>query len=74
MFCDEIFGLFSQICMGMCPDISEEDKRAKIQSSKIEQALNEHARAEINTVKILLLGNIYISFILLIKYFPCPVQ
>ncbi|RVE69576.1 hypothetical protein OJAV_G00079080 [Oryzias javanicus] len=45
-----------QICMGMCPDISEEDKRAKIQSSQIEQALNEHARAEINTVKILLLG------------------
>ncbi|KAF6732512.1 Guanine nucleotide-binding protein G(o) subunit alpha [Oryzias melastigma] len=40
----------------MCPDISEEDKRAKIQSSKIEQALNEHARADTNTVKILLLG------------------
>lgn len=47
-----------QICMGMClhQDVSEESKKAKLQSSKIEQDLCEHARTEMNVVKILLLG------------------
>uniref|UniRef100_UPI0037E7BA5F guanine nucleotide-binding protein G(o) subunit alpha-like n=1 Tax=Semicossyphus pulcher TaxID=241346 RepID=UPI0037E7BA5F len=47
-----------QICMGMClhQDITEEGKKAKLQSSKIEQDLCEHARTEMNVVKILLLG------------------
>uniref|UniRef100_A0A3Q3N8Z6 Guanine nucleotide-binding protein G(o) subunit alpha-like n=1 Tax=Mastacembelus armatus TaxID=205130 RepID=A0A3Q3N8Z6_9TELE len=44
--------------MGMCPhqDITEEGKKAKLQSSKIEQDLSEHARTEMNVVKILMLG------------------
>lgn len=44
--------------MGMClhQDITEEDKKAKMQSSKIEQDLCEHAKTEMNVVKILLLG------------------
>ncbi|XP_029914940.1 guanine nucleotide-binding protein G(o) subunit alpha-like isoform X2 [Myripristis murdjan] len=37
-------------------DITEENKRAEIQSSKIEQDLREHAKIEMNVVKILLLG------------------
>ncbi|XP_039980288.1 guanine nucleotide-binding protein G(o) subunit alpha-like isoform X2 [Xiphias gladius] len=47
-----------QICMGMClhQDITEEGKKAKLQSSKIEQDLCEHARSEMNVVKILMLG------------------
>ncbi|XP_060882673.1 guanine nucleotide-binding protein G(o) subunit alpha-like [Labrus mixtus] len=47
-----------QICMRMClhQDITGEDKKAKLQSSKIEQDLCEHARTEMNVVKILLLG------------------
>lgn len=45
--------------MGLClhQDVIEEGKRAKQQhSSKIEQDLREHARAEMNVVKILMLG------------------
>ncbi|XP_034448874.1 guanine nucleotide-binding protein G(o) subunit alpha-like [Hippoglossus hippoglossus] len=47
-----------QICMGMClhQDVTEEGKKAKLQSSKIEQDLCEHARTEMNVVKILMLG------------------
>ncbi|XP_071329685.1 guanine nucleotide-binding protein G(o) subunit alpha-like [Trachinotus anak] len=47
-----------QICMGLClhQDITEEGKKAKLQSSKIEQDLCEHARTEMNVVKILMLG------------------
>eukprot|EP00064_Thunnus_orientalis_P000205 superscaffoldBa00000009_g205 len=37
-------------------DITEEGKKAKLQSSKIEQDLCEHARTEMNVVKILMLG------------------
>ncbi|CAJ1075087.1 guanine nucleotide-binding protein G(o) subunit alpha-like [Xyrichtys novacula] len=44
--------------MGMClhQDITEESKKAKLQSSRIEQDLCEHAKTEMNVVKILLLG------------------
>ncbi|KAM6904975.1 guanine nucleotide-binding protein G(o) subunit alpha-like [Xenentodon cancila] len=57
MFCClNILPLPLQICMGMCPDITEESKKAKLQSSKIEQDLCEQARAERNVVKILMLG------------------
>uniref|UniRef100_A0A665VKF2 Guanine nucleotide-binding protein G(o) subunit alpha-like n=2 Tax=Echeneis naucrates TaxID=173247 RepID=A0A665VKF2_ECHNA len=44
--------------MGLCfhQDITEEGKKAKLQSSKIEQELVEHARNETNVVKILMLG------------------
>ncbi|XP_019957312.1 guanine nucleotide-binding protein G(o) subunit alpha-like [Paralichthys olivaceus] len=47
-----------QICMGIClhQDVTEEGKKAKLQSSKIEQDLCEHARTEMNVVKILMLG------------------
>ncbi|XP_070704622.1 guanine nucleotide-binding protein G(o) subunit alpha-like [Pempheris klunzingeri] len=47
-----------QVCMGMClhQDVTEEGKKAKLQSSKIEQDLCEHARSEMNVVKILMLG------------------
>ena len=46
--------------MGMClhQDITEEGKKAKLQSSKIEQDLCEHARNEMNVVKILMLGKL----------------
>lgn len=37
-------------------DVTEESKKAKLQSSKIEQDLCEHAKAEMNVVKILMLG------------------
>ena len=44
--------------MGVClhQDVTEEGKKAKLQSSKIEQDLCEHARTEMNVVKILMLG------------------
>lgn len=47
-----------QICMGMClqQDVTEEGKRAKLHSSKIEQEICEEAKAEKNVVKILMLG------------------
>ncbi|XP_069558815.1 guanine nucleotide-binding protein G(o) subunit alpha-like [Brachyistius frenatus] len=47
-----------QICMGTClhQGIAEEDKKAKLQSSKIEQDLCEHARTESNVVTVLMLG------------------
>ncbi|XP_068435188.1 guanine nucleotide-binding protein G(o) subunit alpha-like [Clinocottus analis] len=47
-----------QLCLGMCmhQDITEEDKKAKLRSSKIEQDLCDHARTEVNVVKILMLG------------------
>lgn len=47
-----------QICVGMClhQDVTEESKKAKLQSSKIEQDLCEQAKAEMNVVKILMLG------------------
>nr|XP_057906122.1 guanine nucleotide-binding protein G(o) subunit alpha-like [Doryrhamphus excisus] len=47
-----------QVCMGLClqQDITEDDKKAKLQNSKIEQDLSEQARMETNVVKILLLG------------------
>lgn len=46
--------------MGMCfhQEITEESKKAKLQSSKIEQDLCEHARTEMNVVKILMLGKL----------------
>lgn len=39
-------------------DITEEDKKAKLHSTKIEQDLSEHARTEMNVVKILMLGEL----------------
>uniref|UniRef100_A0A672G3S6 Guanine nucleotide-binding protein G(o) subunit alpha-like n=2 Tax=Salarias fasciatus TaxID=181472 RepID=A0A672G3S6_SALFA len=44
--------------MGMClrQDITEESKKAKLQSIKIEQDLSEQARTEQNVIKILMLG------------------
>ncbi|XP_069004619.1 guanine nucleotide-binding protein G(o) subunit alpha-like [Embiotoca jacksoni] len=47
-----------QICMGTClhQGIAKEDKKAKLQSSKIEQDLCEHARTESNMVTVLMLG------------------
>ncbi|XP_037332306.2 guanine nucleotide-binding protein G(o) subunit alpha-like isoform X2 [Pungitius pungitius] len=47
-----------KFCMGMCfhPKLSEDCKKAKLQSSKIEQDLHEHARNEMHVVKILMLG------------------
>ncbi|XP_029997411.1 guanine nucleotide-binding protein G(o) subunit alpha-like [Sphaeramia orbicularis] len=44
--------------MGLCfhPDITEEDKKAKLHSSKIERDLFEQAKAEMNVVKLLMLG------------------
>ncbi|KAM4598161.1 guanine nucleotide-binding protein G(o) subunit alpha-like [Polymixia lowei] len=48
-----------QVCMGMClhQHVAEEDKKAKLQSSKIEQDLCEHAKSEMNVIKILMLGS-----------------
>ncbi|XP_072225628.1 guanine nucleotide-binding protein G(o) subunit alpha-like [Leuresthes tenuis] len=56
--CLKTLPLQLQICMGLClhQDIKEEDKKAKMQNSKIEDDLCEHARAERNVVKILILG------------------
>ncbi|XP_023142496.1 guanine nucleotide-binding protein G(o) subunit alpha-like isoform X2 [Amphiprion ocellaris] len=56
--CPNILTSPLQICMGTClpHEITEENKKAKIQNSKIEQDLSEHARAEKNVVKILMLG------------------
>ncbi|XP_068606433.1 guanine nucleotide-binding protein G(o) subunit alpha-like [Brachionichthys hirsutus] len=47
-----------QVCMGMClhRDVTEESKKAKLQSFKIEQELCEHAKAEGNVKKMLMLG------------------
>ncbi|XP_056144556.1 guanine nucleotide-binding protein G(o) subunit alpha-like [Lampris incognitus] len=47
-----------QVCMGTClhRDVAEEDKSAKKQSSRIEQDIREHAKREMNVVKILMLG------------------
>ncbi|XP_036945286.1 guanine nucleotide-binding protein G(o) subunit alpha-like isoform X1 [Acanthopagrus latus] len=59
MFCClNILPVPLQICMGVClhQDVTEEGKKAKLQSSKIEQDLCEHARTEMNVVKILMLG------------------
>lgn len=61
-----------QICMGMClhQDVTEESKKAKLQSSKIEQDLCEQARAEMNVVKILMLGRcIHGETLLLFSFF-----
>ncbi|XP_053706656.1 guanine nucleotide-binding protein G(o) subunit alpha-like isoform X1 [Synchiropus splendidus] len=47
-----------QICMGLClrQGITEEAKKAKLKSSRIEQDLCEQAKTEMNVVKILMLG------------------
>lgn len=52
--------LVSQVCMGMClhQNITEESKKAKLQSSKIERELCEHAKTEMNVVKLLMLGKL----------------
>lgn len=44
--------------MGLClgTDLTEDDKRAKIQSVKIDRDLYEYAKKEMNVVKILMLG------------------
>uniref|UniRef100_A0A3Q4B8K7 Uncharacterized protein n=1 Tax=Mola mola TaxID=94237 RepID=A0A3Q4B8K7_MOLML len=44
--------------MGLClhQNITEESKKAKLQSSKIERDLCEHAKTEMNVVKLLMLG------------------
>lgn len=46
--------------MGIClhGDITEEGKNAKLQNSKIEKDLCEHARTEMNVVKLLMLGKL----------------
>ncbi|XP_049602151.1 guanine nucleotide-binding protein G(o) subunit alpha-like isoform X1 [Syngnathus scovelli] len=47
-----------QMCMEMClgQDVTEEGKKAKVRSSKIEQDLSEQAQNEMKVVKILMLG------------------
>ncbi|XP_077475443.1 guanine nucleotide-binding protein G(o) subunit alpha-like isoform X2 [Stigmatopora argus] len=47
-----------QTCIAMClrQDVTEEHKKAKLRSSKIEQDLSEQAQYEMNVVKILILG------------------
>lgn len=54
--------------MGLClnQDVTEEGKKAKIRSSKIEQDLTEYARSEKNVVKILMLGML---ILILLCYF-----
>lgn len=44
--------------MGLClgTEVTEEEKKARIQSTKIDRDLYEHAKREMNVVKILLLG------------------
>ncbi|KAI4904517.1 hypothetical protein NFI96_023854 [Prochilodus magdalenae] len=44
--------------MGLCfsSEFSEEEKKMKIQSALIDRELYEHAKKEMNAVKILLLG------------------
>ncbi|XP_024863630.1 guanine nucleotide-binding protein G(o) subunit alpha isoform X2 [Kryptolebias marmoratus] len=56
--CLKILPLPLQLCLGMClqQDITEESKRAKLKSSKIEQDLWEEAEAERRVIKILMLG------------------
>ncbi|XP_041720197.2 guanine nucleotide-binding protein G(o) subunit alpha [Coregonus clupeaformis] len=44
------------ICIHPVSDVTEEEKRAKIQNSKIERDLFEQAKLEVNVIKILLLG------------------
>uniref|UniRef100_A0A4W5PWF1 Guanine nucleotide binding protein (G protein) alpha v1 n=1 Tax=Hucho hucho TaxID=62062 RepID=A0A4W5PWF1_9TELE len=44
------------ICIHPVPDVNEDEKRAKIQSSNIERDLFEQAKLEVNVIKILLLG------------------
>lgn len=44
------------ICIHPVPDVTEDEKRAKIQSSNIEQDLFEQAKLEVNVIKLLLLG------------------
>lgn len=44
------------ICIHPVPDVTEDEKRAKIQSSNIERDLFEQAKLEVNVIKILLLG------------------
>ncbi|XP_061703171.1 guanine nucleotide-binding protein subunit alpha-11-like isoform X4 [Syngnathoides biaculeatus] len=47
-----------QACLGVClrRAVTEESKEAKLQNSKIDQDLSEQARAEMNVVKVLMLG------------------
>ncbi|XP_055754524.1 guanine nucleotide-binding protein G(o) subunit alpha-like [Salvelinus fontinalis] len=44
------------ICIHPVPDVTEDEKRAKIQNSNIERDLFEQAKLEVNVIKILLLG------------------
>ncbi|XP_034751121.1 guanine nucleotide-binding protein G(o) subunit alpha-like isoform X2 [Etheostoma cragini] len=52
--------MFCCLGIGLLPaplqEITDESKKAKLQSSKIEQDLSEHARTEMNVVKFLMLG------------------
>lgn len=50
-------------------DISEESKKAQIKSSTIEQDLCDHARAERNVLKILMLGVYMLHRLAALKYF-----
>lgn len=56
--------------MGLClgSEVTEEDKKAKLHSAEIDRELYEHARREMNVVKVLLLGEETRCFILN-KYF-----
>lgn len=58
MFCFDMLPAPLQICLGLClkQDVTEVGKTAKLNSSRIEQDLSEHAKTERNVVKILLLG------------------
>lgn len=44
--------------MGLClgSEVTEEGKKAKLHSAHIDRELYEHARREMNVVKVLLLG------------------
>lgn len=44
--------------MGLClgTEVTEEEKKARIHSSRIDRDLYEYAKRELNVVKILLLG------------------
>ncbi|KAL1005500.1 hypothetical protein UPYG_G00059910 [Umbra pygmaea] len=44
------------LCLGSEQDLTEEGKKARIQSVKIDRELYEHAKKESNVVKILMLG------------------
>ncbi|XP_062303795.1 guanine nucleotide-binding protein G(o) subunit alpha-like isoform X2 [Osmerus eperlanus] len=56
--CFNILSVPVQMCIEIClhQDVSEEGKKAKTLSSKIEQELSEQAKNETNVVKILMLG------------------